>query len=92
MRKSWQNEGWGLVTLKSFVSHSFFHIFWVLLISQKLKKVFAHNSSVMRQKGEYRNKGNKKTKDAKFSEKRIFLTPWLFVARSMTPSLPEQSF
>ena len=31
---------------------------------------------VIRQKGESRNGGNKKTKHAKFSEKRPFLTPW----------------
>ena len=31
--------------------------------------------SVIRQKGESQNGGNKKTKHAKFSEKRTFLTP-----------------
>ena len=34
------------------------------------------NSSIKRQKGEYQNEGNKKTKHAKFSEKQTFLTPW----------------
>ena len=29
----------------------------------------------IRQKGESQNEGNKKTKFAKFSEKRLFLTP-----------------
>ena len=33
------------------------------------------NSSVIRQKGESQNGYNKKTKHAKFSEKRTFLTP-----------------
>ena len=33
-------------------------------------------SSVMRQKGESQNGGNKKVKHAKFSKKRTFLTPW----------------
>ena len=33
------------------------------------------NSSVIRQKGKSQNGGNKKTKHAKFSEKRTFLTP-----------------
>ena len=33
-------------------------------------------SSVIRQKGESQNGGNKKTKYAKFAEKRTFLTPW----------------
>ena len=33
-------------------------------------------SSVIRQKGETQNEFFKKTKNAKFSEKRIFLTPW----------------
>ena len=34
-----------------------------------------YNSSVIRRKGESQNGGNKKTKQAKFSEKRTFLTP-----------------
>ena len=34
------------------------------------------NSSVIRQKDEYQNGCFKKTKHAKFSEKRTFLTPW----------------
>ena len=33
-------------------------------------------SSVIRQKGESENAGNKKTKQAKFSLKQTFLTPW----------------
>ena len=33
-------------------------------------------SSVIRQKGESRNGGNKRAKHAKFSEKRTFLTSW----------------
>ena len=33
-------------------------------------------SSVIGQKGESQNGGNEKTKHAKFSEKRILLTPW----------------
>ena len=33
-------------------------------------------SSVIRQKGESKNGGSKKTKYAKFSEKRTFLTSW----------------
>ena len=39
-------------------------------VSQSLK------SSVIKQKGESQNGGNKKTKHAEFSEKRRFLTPW----------------
>ena len=35
-----------------------------------------YNSSVIRQKGESQNECFKKTKHAKFSEKRTFLTPW----------------
>ena len=35
-----------------------------------------YNSSVIRQKGESQNGGNKKTKHAKFSDKKTFLTPW----------------
>ena len=35
-----------------------------------------HIMSVIRQKGESQNGGNKKAKQAKFSEKRTFLTPW----------------
>ena len=31
---------------------------------------------VVRQKGEFQNRGNKKTKHANFSGKRTFLTPW----------------
>ena len=37
---------------------------------------FVDKSSVIRQKGESQNGGNKKSKHAKFSEKRTFLTPW----------------
>ena len=33
-------------------------------------------SFVIRQKGEYHNGGNKKTKYAKFYEKQTLLTPW----------------
>ena len=33
-------------------------------------------SSVIRQKGESQDGGNKKTKHPKFSEKRTFLNPW----------------
>ena len=33
-------------------------------------------SSAIRQKGESQNRGNKKTKHSKFSEKLLFLTPW----------------
>ena len=39
------------------------------------KYVKSDISSVIRQKGESQNGGNKKTKHAKFSEKRTFLTP-----------------
>ena len=35
-----------------------------------------NNSSVLRQKGEFQNGYFKKTKHAKFFEKRTFLTPW----------------
>ena len=43
-----------------------------------LIKIFVvyHISSVIRQKGESQNGCFKKTKHAKFSEKRLFLTPW----------------
>ena len=34
------------------------------------------STSVIRQKGESQNGGNKKAKHAKFSDKRTFLTPW----------------
>ena len=34
------------------------------------------NTSVIRQKVESQNVGHKNIKHAKFSEKRIFLTPW----------------
>ena len=37
---------------------------------------FVDKSSVIRQKGESQNGGNKKSKHAKFSEKQTFLTPW----------------
>ena len=37
---------------------------------------FLKKSSVIRQKGESQNGSFKKTKHAKFSEKRTFLTPW----------------
>ena len=36
---------------------------------------FVDKSSVIRKKGEFQNGGNKKSKHAKFSEKRTFLTP-----------------
>ena len=37
---------------------------------------FVDKSSVMRQKGESQNGGNKKSNHAKFSEKRTSLSPW----------------
>ena len=39
------------------------------------------HTSVIRQKGESQNRGNKKAKHAKFSEKRTFLTPWYAYVR-----------
>ena len=36
------------------------------------QKNYFHTSSVIRQKGELQNEGNKKTKHDKFSEKRTF--------------------
>ena len=38
--------------------------------------LFWYTSSVIRQKGESRNECFKKTKHAKFSDKRTILTPW----------------
>ena len=43
---------------------------------QQLYGVLKNNSSVIRQKSESQNGGNKKTKHVTFSEKQIFLTPW----------------
>ena len=40
------------------------------------QKFKINNLSVINQKGESQNGGNEKTKHAKFSEKRTFLTPW----------------
>ena len=39
--------------------------------------------SIIKQKGESQNRGNKKAKHAKFSEKRTFLTPWYAHVRGL---------
>ena len=45
-------------------------------VAQKVRNLQGcHNSSVIRENGESQNGGNKKTKHAKFSKKRAFLTP-----------------
>ena len=53
---------------------------WVPIVEETLQyqmeaENFVDKSSVIRQKGESQNGGNKKSKHAKFSEKRTFLTP-----------------
>ena len=54
--------------------------YWTPLLSKFLKNAFSENmnwsSSVIRQKGGSQNGYFKKTKHAKFSEKRTFLNPW----------------
>ena len=51
---------------------------WEMLLFGRFHSRDSSNqiSLVIRQKGESRNGGNKKTKRAKFSEKRTFFTPW----------------
>ena len=44
-----------------------------LLLFKTFEMLWYHSSPVIRQKGESQNGGNKKTKHAKFSEKRTFL-------------------
>ena len=46
-----------------------------LLHYKTLKDFQEENTSVISSKGESQNRDNKKTKPAKFSEKRVFLTP-----------------
>ena len=53
---------------------------WVPIVEETLQyqmeaENFVDKSSVIRKKGEFQNGGNKKSKHAKFSEKRTFLTP-----------------
>ena len=42
----------------------------------KLYSLIQYSSLVIKQNGESQNRGNKKAKHTKFSEKRIFLNPW----------------
>ena len=51
-----------------------------------LCSIFVTNSSLIRKKGESQNARNKKTKRAKFSEKRIFLNPQYAYVRSQIRS------
>ena len=53
---------------------------WVPIVEETLQyqmeaENFVDKSSVIRKKEEFQNGGNKKSKHAKFSEKRTFLTP-----------------
>ena len=71
-----------LYVLKFILSFKLWHQFNATkkhrtMFSSNSKDPFADdNSSVIRQKGESRNGCFKRTKHAKFSEKRTFLTPW----------------
>ena len=57
----------------------------------KLTKNAIMLSSVMRKKGESQNECFKKTKHAKFSEKRTFLTPWYAHVRKTNISYPPDT-
>ena len=54
----------------------FCSIFWIRCHLKRLNNILIANSAVIRQKSESQNRCFKKTKHAKFSEKRTFLTPW----------------
>ena len=75
------------VTVKSFVLRILWCLsrwLWHLVIKFKINDIFVRvfnwilsiNSSVIRKKGKSQNGCFKKTKHVKFSEKRLFLTPW----------------
>ena len=57
-----------------FQNTSHFRIMETVIMHKAFCKSF--HTSVIRQKGKSQNRGNKKAKHAKFSEKRTFLTPW----------------
>ena len=48
----------------------------LMILLSTLSAIVLLTLSVIRQKGESQNGGNKKTKQVKFSEKRTFLSPW----------------